>query len=142
MKFFNERKVQRSVDFIYKGFFKNTLMRTEKIRVLKEHRNVLKCWQMFSRTPSWPFINSSRNKCSSRTPKCSQVLANVFANTYMMIYIQLKKGVFLQNTKMFGSVRKSFSQTLTLRIIISILKKCFCRTPKCSRLFISVLDCS
>ena len=45
MKFFNERKVQRSVDFIYKGFFKNTLMRTEKIRVLKEHRNVRKCFR-------------------------------------------------------------------------------------------------
>ena len=28
---------QRSVDFIYKGVFKNILMRAEKIRVLKEN---------------------------------------------------------------------------------------------------------
>ena len=97
--------------------------------------NVLKCWQMFSRTPSSPFINSSRNKCSSKAPKCSQVLTNVFPNTYTTIYIQLKKGLFLHNTKMFGSVRQNFSQTLTLRIINSISRIVFVEHQ-------SVLDCS
>ena len=99
--------MQRSEDLIYKGFFKNTLMRTEKICVLEEHRmfsSVGKCFRGHLHHHLLTAQETSVLLKHRNVLKCSQMFSQgsikrdtslVFPNTYTTIYIQLKKGTVL-----------------------------------------------